>query len=112
MIENRQIRALDNGSACDSLSAGVKTHAPALFSHLEDDYFSELGSVEKEVDRNVIVKMLTEKPEPVQDENPVISLVRFIIVIEISFCVHCIHRLSAWCFSQLRFDPKGLYLLT
>lgn len=61
----------------------MKTHAPALFSHLEDDYFSELGPVEKEVDENVIVKMLTEKP--------VISLVRFLIVIEIFFCVHCIY---------------------
>ncbi|AEE80370.1 sucrose-phosphatase-like protein [Arabidopsis thaliana] len=48
---------------CTSESdVGVKTHAPALFSHLEDDYFSELGPVEKEVDENVIVKMLTEKP--------------------------------------------------
>ncbi|KAG7566718.1 hypothetical protein ISN44_As10g032440 [Arabidopsis suecica] len=70
-------RAFHSSPPCNysESDVGVKTHAPALFSHLEDDdYFSELGSVEKEVDRNVIVKMLTEKPEPVQDENPVISL--------------------------------------
>ncbi|XP_010413264.1 PREDICTED: uncharacterized protein LOC104699624 isoform X2 [Camelina sativa] len=45
---------------------GVRTLAPALFSHLEDDLFSELGPVEKDLDRNVIVKMLTQKPELVQ----------------------------------------------
>lgn len=65
----------------------MKTHAPALFSPLEDDFFSELGSVEKHLDRNVIVKMLTEKPEPLQVEKPELSQVSFIIIIEISFCL-------------------------
>ncbi|KAL1216195.1 hypothetical protein V5N11_018648 [Cardamine amara subsp. amara] len=43
---------------------GLKTQAPELFSNLEDDPFTELGSVEKDGDRNVVLKLLTEKLEP------------------------------------------------
>ncbi|XP_010468938.1 PREDICTED: uncharacterized protein LOC104749062 isoform X2 [Camelina sativa] len=57
-------------SESDVVLSGVRTLAPALFSHLEDDLFSELGPVEKDLDRNVIVKMLTQKPEPLQVKKP------------------------------------------
>ncbi|XP_010512651.1 PREDICTED: uncharacterized protein LOC104788589 isoform X2 [Camelina sativa] len=57
-------------SESDVVLSGVRTLAPALFSHLEDDPFSELGPVAKDLDRNVIVKMLTEKPEPSQVVKP------------------------------------------
>ncbi|EOA24145.1 hypothetical protein CARUB_v10017378mg [Capsella rubella] len=70
MIKNS---VLENADSYLFELSGVRTHAFALFSHLEDDFFSELGSVEKDLNRNVIVKMLTEKPEPLQAEKPELS---------------------------------------
>ncbi|XP_023638468.1 uncharacterized protein LOC17886701 [Capsella rubella] len=70
---NREFQSSPQCSDSSESDVGVRTHAFALFSHLEDDFFSELGSVEKDLNRNVIVKMLTEKPEPLQAEKPELS---------------------------------------
>lgn len=43
--------------------SGVKTHGAALFSSLEDDCFSELGSVEKGGHQNMVLKLLITRPE-------------------------------------------------
>ncbi|CAN8280304.1 unnamed protein product [Cochlearia groenlandica] len=45
---------------------GVKTKTAALFSSLNDDVFSELGSVEKTDNQNMVPKLLTTMLEPPQ----------------------------------------------
>ncbi|KFK35430.1 hypothetical protein AALP_AA5G283500 [Arabis alpina] len=48
---------------------GVKALKTALFRSLEDDDFSELGSVKKDGDHNTVVKLLTSMREPSQKKK-------------------------------------------
>ncbi|CAA7030514.1 unnamed protein product [Microthlaspi erraticum] len=52
---------------------GVKTQKSALFSTLEDDFSSELGSVEKDGNQNMVVKLLTTALEPFQIDKEELS---------------------------------------
>lgn len=56
--------------------SGVKTHTTM------DDLFSELGSVQKDMDHNVVIKLLTKKPETSQVEKPELSQVRTYVHLE------------------------------
>ncbi|KAJ0246417.1 Sucrose-phosphatase-like protein [Hirschfeldia incana] len=56
-----------HSSSSPQCDVGVKGHTTM------DDLFSELGSVEKDVDHNVVIKLLTTKPESFQVDKPQLS---------------------------------------
>ncbi|XP_056867238.1 uncharacterized protein LOC108859363 isoform X3 [Raphanus sativus] len=64
---NREVHSSSTQCYSSESDVGVKTHTTM------DDLFSELGSVQKDMDHNVVIKLLTKKPETSQVEKPELS---------------------------------------
>uniref|UniRef100_A0A1J3FYE9 RRM domain-containing protein n=1 Tax=Noccaea caerulescens TaxID=107243 RepID=A0A1J3FYE9_NOCCA len=71
---HRSFHSSSHSQCCTSESdVEVKPQTSTLFSSLEDDFSSELGSVEKYGNQNMVVKLLTTALEPLEVDKEDLS---------------------------------------